>query len=373
LEFDAFRVSQRGGWESFEIYVSVLMAQEVIDRCAIDRWTPQNQGGYQRFPVASQLKEGRGSAVRYLMREMGCFPTSILVNIRGEAKFREEASLGWCSVGRLDVGEERFWLIDGQHRIEALKRAIERNSDFERYPVILSILRQPARFDELMLFYIVNRRQKSVPTDLAYRHLQRMLWEKGTSWLADLEGSRGVRLGLASEAVDGLNSEPRSPFYRRIRMVGQESDEKTIVSDKPFIASVAEILREKVFSGLPVRELADTLIDFWSGIKAIYPEAFTEHERYTLLSTPGLPALNMLFPSIYARCVDKGVSEASMKKQIEGLLAHTKDHPKADFRRPLTIDFWSKEKAPSVAIMRDRKNVEALSGYLLEKIKLALG
>jgi DGQHR domain-containing protein len=109
------------------------------------------------------------------MREMGCFPTSILVNIRGEAKFREEASLGWRSIGRLDVGEERFWLIDGQHRIEALKRAIERNSDFERYPVILSILRQPARFDELMLFYIVNRRQKSVPTDLAYRHLQRML------------------------------------------------------------------------------------------------------------------------------------------------------------------------------------------------------
>jgi hypothetical protein len=63
--------------------------------------------------------------------------------------------------------------------------------------------------------------------------------------------------------VDGLNSEPRSPFYRRIKMVGQESDEKTIVSDKPFIASVAEILREKAFSGLPVRELADTLIDFW--------------------------------------------------------------------------------------------------------------
>ncbi len=131
LEFDVFRITQRGGKESFEIYVSVLMAQEVIERCEIDRWTPQNQRGYQRFPVASQLKEGRGSAVSYLMREMGCFPTSILVNIRGEAKFREEASLGWCSIGRLDVGEERFWLIDGQHRIEALKRAIERNGDLE--------------------------------------------------------------------------------------------------------------------------------------------------------------------------------------------------------------------------------------------------
>lgn len=42
MEFNAFRVSQRRGWESSEIYVSVLMAQEIIDRCAIDRWTPQN-------------------------------------------------------------------------------------------------------------------------------------------------------------------------------------------------------------------------------------------------------------------------------------------------------------------------------------------
>ena len=81
----------------------------------------------------------------------------------------------------------------------------------------------------------------------------------------------------------------------------------------------------------------------------------------------------MLFPSIYARCVDEGVNEASMKEQIEGLLAHTRGHSRPDFRRPLTIDFWSKEKAPSVAIMRDKKNVEALSGCLLEKIKLALG
>jgi len=224
-----------------------------------------------------------------------------------------------------------------------------------------------------MLFYIVNRRQKSVPTDLAYRHLQRMLWEKGASWLWKLEGGRGVRLGLASEAVDSLNSEPRSPFYKRIKMVGQESDEMTIVSDKPLIASVAEILREKTFQGLPIRELADILIDFWSGVKAIYPEAFAEHERYTLLSTPGLMALNMLFPSIYARCVDEGVNEASMRRQIEGLSARTRRHSMPDFRGPLTIDFWSREKGPSVAIMGDRKNVEALSGYLLEKIRLALG
>ena len=58
MEFDVFRVSQRGGWESFEIYVSVLMAQEVIDRCAIDRWTPQNQGATRGSPSLASSRRG---------------------------------------------------------------------------------------------------------------------------------------------------------------------------------------------------------------------------------------------------------------------------------------------------------------------------
>ncbi len=114
------------------------------------------------------------------MKEMGCFPTSILVNVRGDLSFEGSTDMGWCSYGKLRIEDEALWFIDGQHRVEALKRAMDRNADFEGYPVIVSLLHLPQRFDELMLFYIVNRCQRSVPTDLAYMHLQRMLWERGT-------------------------------------------------------------------------------------------------------------------------------------------------------------------------------------------------
>ena len=109
-------------------------------------------------------------------------------------------------------------------------------------------------------------------------------------------------------------------------MVGQATGENAIIADKPFIASVAEILREKTFSGYSVKEFADILIDYWNGVRAIYPEAFEEAEAYTLLSSPGLPALNMLFSSIYGRCVKKNVGEAEMRGQLEGLLAPTRNH-----------------------------------------------
>ncbi len=110
---------------------------------------------------------------------------------KGEVSFIENKRQDWFSYGTLDTKIDDFWIIDGQHRIEALKRAIARNRDFENYPVITSILRLPDRFDEMLLFYIVNRRQKGVKTDLVHRHLQRMLQQKGEDWLLDLRENGG--------------------------------------------------------------------------------------------------------------------------------------------------------------------------------------
>jgi len=373
MRLKAFSIRQRGGRTQFEIYVSTLLAYQLIERCAIDRWTPENPEGYQRLPDERRLSGGRGSAVRYLMRELGCFPTSILVNVRGDLSFEAEHDLGWCALGELTIGDdEKLWIIDGQHRVEALKRAVERNADFEEYPVIVSLLRLPRRFDELMLFYIVNRRQRSVPTDLAYRHLQRMLWEKGAEWLYELEGRRGVRLGLATEVVDYLNRDPRSPWRGRVRRIGEERREEHIIHDKPLIRSVAEILRERVFEGMPIRELADLLIDYWNAVSKIYPRAFEEPQAHTLLATPGIFSLHMLFPSIYARCAKGGfINEDGMRRTLTRLLEETPGHPQPEFRGSLTLDFWSKEHGPAIAISTSLQTIKTLYMNLARKIQLA--
>ncbi len=274
--------------------------------------------------------------------------------------------------GELDIGEERLWLIDGQHRVEALKRAIERNADFEGYPVVVSILRLPKRFDELMLFYIVNRRQRSVPTDLAYRHLQRMLWEKGTEWLYELEGRRSVQLGLATEVVDYLCEDQRSPWHRRIRRVAEPRRDEHIIQDKAIIRSVAEVLKEKVFEGMRVSELADLLIDYWNAVARVYPASFEEPRSYTLLGTPGIFALHKLFPSIYARCAKSGViTEEGMLEILGLLLRETPGHSEPDFRGPIGLDFWSKEHGPLIAISTNANIINNLYRHLQTKIILA--
>ena len=372
MKLKAFSIKQKGGMEDIRIYVSSMAAIDLIERCAIDRWTIDNTKGYQRIPEARRFSEGRGSIVRYLMKEIGCFPTSVLLNVRGELAFEENDDLGWFALGDLDIGEEKLWLIDGQHRVEALKRAVERNADFEEYPVVVSILQLPKRFDELMLFYIVNRRQRGVPTDLAYRHLQRMIWEKGTEWLYELEGRRGVQLGLAAEVVDYLCEDSRSPWYGRIRRVAEPRLEEHIIPDKLMIRSVAEVLKEKTFEGMNVSDLADMLIDYWNAIMDIYPKAFEEPRPYTLLGTPGIFSLNRLFPAVYARCAKSGVvTKDGMRKHLGLLLVETPGHPEPDFRSPIEMAFWSKAKGPLIAISTNMSIIGDLYRHLLEKIRQA--
>jgi DGQHR domain-containing protein len=141
MRLDAFKITPFGFQGEVELYSSVFQTKELVKRFRVDRWTLKNTGGYQRLITESRLKDRRGSILRFLVKEMGCFPTSVLVNIHGEVSFEEERDYGWCKLGKLDTFDEPFWLIDGQHRVEALKEAINRKIDYEDYPFIVSILK----------------------------------------------------------------------------------------------------------------------------------------------------------------------------------------------------------------------------------------
>ena len=375
MRIKAFSIRQRGARGDVAIYVSSMPAIELIERYELDRWTPESPGGYQRLPLESRFGRRRGSIVRYLLRELGCFPTSILLNVRGELSFREESDLGWCSLGELEFGDdERLWLIDGQHRVEALRRAMESSAEFEGYPVIVSILRLPRRFDELMFFYLVNRRQRGVPTDLVYRHLQIMLKERGAEWLYEFEGKEGLRRGLAAEIVDRLNDDPGSPWSGRIRRVTEARREEHIIRDQALIRSVADILKKRAFAGMPLEDLADLLVDYWNAVSETYTGAFPDPRPYTLLGTPGVKALHALFPYVYGRCAEGGViNEERMAGVLASLLVDTPDHESPAFRGPVDLRFWSKEHGPEEALVSDKQGVSELCENLRSKIELAGG
>ena len=301
MKTEAFKLSQWGQRGIMDLYSCVFRAGDLVDRVKVDRWTPENYGGYQRFPSERRLGMARGSAVRYIIKEYGWFPSSIVINVRGKVTFSSDRDWGWCSRGTLDTGRSELWLIDGQHRLEALKRAIGRNKDYMNYPVTASVLSLPERFDEMLLFYIINRRQSGISTDLAYRHLHRMLWQKGEEWILDFAGKPGLDRSYAIEIVDQLNKEPVSPWYGRIRFVGEAMHEERVVNDNHASSSILPILKVPGFKGMPIKEIAWHLMDYWNTIYRFYTECINSPSLYSMTKRPGLTALNRFFIIIYAQ------------------------------------------------------------------------
>jgi DGQHR domain-containing protein len=370
MELPAFRLTQKASDNTTSFFIATIPAIELVERHKLDRWTPGNARGYQRLPQEGRFIPRSGSIVRYLTQDMGCFPTSILVNVRGSLTYTMEQDLGWASIGKLEIDEkEKLWLLDGQHRVEALHRVMEEKIMFREYPVAISILHLPNRFEELMYFYIVNRKQKMVPLDLVYRHLQLMLKERGENWLQEFEGKKGLYRGKAAEIVDMLNDNPRSAWKGRIRQVTEVRRDEHVVRDKTMIKLIADILGTKVCARLTNEEAADLLVDYWNSINRLYPGAFADPRAYTLLGDQGVTSLHMLFPAIYGICMEGGiVTEERMTEILSKLRKETPDHSNPVFKAPIPLGHWSRDEGLLEFTKTDRASIRELYRNLLEKI-----
>lgn len=356
-----FKIVQWGKGEGagkIPLYITVVEASLLAEKAEIARRTKDRKKGYQRELSPTRLGKGRLGVTGYLLNQMGVFPTSILVNIRrseGEVMFEKVVKFSDnIEAGYLNIPDNAKWyVLDGQHRLEGLKAAMRELKEFEKYPVIITLTNEE-EFYEMLMFYIVNSRAKSVPTDLVYRLLQSMLLEiKAPKWVEKiLVTGAAYRKAVAANVVDYLNFKPNSPFKGKIREVGEPAKPEHIIKDAVLIRYIAEIAREKTFEGLYDEELADLLIDYWGAIAEIYPKCFEKPRDYMLLSTIGISTFSKLFPTIYAYCARDGdVSRRNMKKYLSYLLEEIKDPNiklDVDFRRPIDEKWWHKVDGPGI-------------------------
>jgi len=82
------------------VYVT-SMPLNVLARARIDRWSRENPYGYQRPPLESRFGKGCGSIIRYLLSEIGAFPTSVLINVRGDITYNSKEKI----TDEIELGE----------------------------------------------------------------------------------------------------------------------------------------------------------------------------------------------------------------------------------------------------------------------------
>lgn len=338
---------------------------EIADRLDIDRRGPNRKKGYQRAVKDRRLGGGKRGLVGYLENQQGILGTSVLTNIRSDGKngdeleFDKEKSLGPnIAVGTLHIPDDAtWWIVDGQHRIEGLKKAQRRDPDFAEYPVIITMTNE-SRAEEMLTFYIHNDRQKGVSTDLSYRILQRMLYGRDVDdWVEDaLMTGADKRKAKAASVVDEMNNRGGSPFQGEIREVG-EPENGHLVDDQPMIRYISLILKSDLLSGMDYKDIADVLVDYWQAVETTWPDAFGDPDNHYLLTTIGLSSLTRLLPTIYSLCVKDGenVSQAAMEQYLSHLTedAEPGGQPPldADVARPIDDEWWHKHQSPAQSLL----------------------
>ncbi|MCK4481614.1 DGQHR domain-containing protein [Candidatus Bathyarchaeota archaeon] len=376
----AFKTIQWGygeGATKIPLYLVAVPAEKLAEKAVIFRRTPQRRTGYQRGLRGTRLGRSKSGVVGYILDQMGIFPTSILVNIRkeeGTVQFEKKNANGEnIEVGNLVLPDDVTWyVVDGQHRLEGLKIAMRERKGLQKYPVIVSMTNEDI-FYEMLIFYLVNSRAKSVKTGLAYRILQRMLYDVNAPKWIDQTIMTGAdrRKAIAAMIVDYLNQKTRSPFYEKIKEIGEARKPEHLTEDQTLTRYVTLVLSERVFSEMYDEDIADILIEYWRAIKSIYPKCFQDPSNYFLLRTIGLSSLMRLFPAIYAYSVREGdVSEGTMEKYLRYLLETTPEHRDVDFRSSIDESWWHGIDGPGIIHGTGEGHYQEVARKFGEKIAL---
>lgn len=195
-------------------------------------------------------------------------------------------------------------VIDGQHRLEGLKGAGEIKNN---YDLLVSFLLDYDRSVIAKQFYTINYSQKSVNKSLLY-HLT-------GEFSQDLD-----EITFLHEVVKLLNENNKSPFFRRIKMLGSapryldKEIKKRMTLSQAFLIDylVYSIKNRKANSVIqPIfkyyydnnkYEIVRFLISYFTAINKIFPE-WGDPENSILSKTIGVGALlkvlNFLFLKIF--------------------------------------------------------------------------
>jgi len=286
-------------------YVGKLRARDLVAYVSILRrgLSHEEQQHIQRSLSNSRQRE----IAAYVSDPDATFPTSIIVSVYGNAVTVDEAH----NVLHFDFDGKLGELIDGQHRLEGLTLAAQKNEalldEFEM-PVVFMIDLSPD--EKGYVFSIINSKQIQVPSSL----------------IVDLLGLQVTRSPKKTchEIAQTLNARPGSPFYRGIKMLGKKTFDSEYLTQGSFVKYLVELLssdpdedarREKrrvsleSDARLPFREfyragedgvIAKILQNYFLAIAELYPHAWFEApKQYLLRKTVGFAALMKVLEKVW--------------------------------------------------------------------------
>lgn len=288
MKLTARRVTQNGT----TFYETALPAEELVDEELFhpDRWNTISNSGYQR-----EVNEPHARRIAaYLGQPDGdnVLPTSLIINYRVPLDVTViEGDMVEINIRPGLIG----YLVDGQHRIAAARRAIEDGTDLSKYEFGVTIT-QFKLDEEMSHFRNINTSANRPPKGLGQIINARLSEEFGrpTANVTDQATNRVVAL------VSRLSSDIDSPWYGKIAMGGiRKRSFHTTVQSQVVRALLPLFTAGRFYDPNERSEhIYQIVLNYWRAVAEVWPEAVGNYEQSMIMRTNGLEPLTHILSRI---------------------------------------------------------------------------
>jgi len=228
------------------LYATSLKVSDLIipNFYSIERLDPENanERGYQRLLNKGRAKKLADYIVAGQETKDAFLPTSIFLATNKNIAFNPNNN-----TIEIDIDEiGPFNVVDGQHRVEGLKMAADKDNRVLEFEVPVNIAINLSEIEQMCHFLIVNTTQKSVEEGVAQRIRARLTKSMGVDDTPNLPKwiFNSVQKGEDEKAlqyVDFLNNDKDSPWQNKIRMANDDSTDGSI-NQKSFVKAIKKYI-----------------------------------------------------------------------------------------------------------------------------------
>lgn len=258
------------------LYATSLKVRDLVkpDFYTVETLDPAdaNDKGYQRLLNTARAKKLADYIVKGQDSHDAFLPTSVFLATDRSIDF--DPTTNRIEIDSAAIGP--FSVVDGQHRLEGLKMAAEKDERVLDFEVPVNIAVNLPRIAQMCHFLIVNTTQKSVDKSVEQRIIARLSdaldiedMPSLPKWILNTV-ERG-EIEKAVKYVDFLNESSESPWLGKIQMANDGSVTGTI-NQRSFVKS---IVRYVLTANNPLTALMDfdrekrIFLNYWKAIALI--------------------------------------------------------------------------------------------------------
>lgn len=240
LSIPAARVKQG----ALTLYTTAIKVRDLVSPgfYSVETLDPENSNdkGFQRLLNHARAKKLADYIVKGQDSQDAFLPTSVFLATDRTIPFNETRNTIDFNVGT--VGP--FSVVDGQHRLEGLKMAAEKDPRVLDFDVPVNIAIDLPKIAQMCHFLIVNTTQKSVDKSVEQRIIARLSEALDIEELPSLPKwilntvERG-EVDKAVKYVDFLNETQESPWFHKVEMANSDTEGATI-NQRSFVKAIVK-------------------------------------------------------------------------------------------------------------------------------------